>query len=145
MFAAQRRCTLLYPTGPASDPNRNHLHIVLTDPYGPPGQVLLVPVCSVKDEAHDKSCILKPEDHPFVKHDSFIDYTFARVEPARKLAEGVENGVFVEKNPISEEVCRRVADGLLNSKFTKRFFKNFLREVDGAVKKAAAANLKKVP
>lgn len=140
MFVARKQSALLYPTGSPNDPNKNHLLIVLNDPHGPPGQVLLVPICSIKPpKPHDATCELKAGDHGFLRHDSYIDYYFARTEPAQKLVEGVKRGVFVDKGTIDQPLYERIVAGLYSSKFTPRFAKTFLSEVAEAEKRANKA------
>ena len=70
MFIPFRRASLLIPSGPTHDPQRRHLFIVLTDPFDDTGngvsRVLLVSLASVRDSC-DRTCILKPGDHPFIR------------------------------------------------------------------------------
>ena len=84
------------------------------------------------------TCELKAGDHAFLRHDSYIDYHFARTEPAQKLVEGVKRGVFVDKGTIEQPLYERIVAGLYASKFTPRFAKTFLKEVAEAERKATA-------
>lgn len=130
MFAAGKACTLLYPSGPSSDPRRNHLFIVLTDPCGPARQVLMVPVCTIATKNYDPTCVLDPGDHPFIKEASYVDYSLARIEAESALQNGVKAGVFIERENVSEALYTRIVKGVRASRFTKRFVKNFLDDSD---------------
>ncbi len=93
LFVPYRRATLLIPSGPAHDPDRKHLFIVLTDP----AQVLeytekyslLVGVASVQtDLPHDPTCLLDAGDHEFIRHKSYVHYARALTEPSQGSSTG---------------------------------------------------------
>ena len=71
-----QRGTLLIPTGP-----KLHLHIILTDPAIDPlddvSKMLLVSISTVRHIRPDDTCILRPDDHPFIRQESFVDYARA--------------------------------------------------------------------
>jgi hypothetical protein len=129
MFLVKKLVTLLYPTASISDSTRHHLFVLLTDPFGPAEQVLMACVCTMVDGADD-SCTLTEGDHDFIKHDSYVAYGFCRIEPAKALINGVAKGVFVEKDPISEAVYKRIMSGIKKSPFTKPFVLDFLKETE---------------
>jgi hypothetical protein len=90
-WQAVRRATLLIPSGPAHDPLRKHLHIVLNDPYPDSTlalKVLVVSVMSIpSSNIYDPSCTLFPGEHPFVVNHSYVAYQFAALqEPANLQA-----------------------------------------------------------
>lgn len=121
MFIPFRRASLLIPSGPIHDPQRKHLFIVLTDPFDDTGngisRVLLVSISSLRDGC-DRACILKPGDHPFIKHESFVVYRSARIEEAGKIVSAVHNNIFQAHHPVSEQVMLRICQGLETSKHT---------------------------
>ena len=128
MFTAVRRATLLFPSPSARDENGKHLFIVLTDPCGPANQVLLVGIATLRDKGCDMTCVLKPGDHEFIKIDSYVAYSFCRIEWADKLVTGVKNGDFVDKGLLDEEIFGRVLTGLRKSHSTKPFAVQFLED-----------------
>ena len=127
MFSPVRQATLLYPTGDKGQDH--HLLILLTDPFGPAKQVLLVPICSVRG-VHDNSCLLVAGDHEFIKQESFVSYALARVEPAAWLVDGVNKRLFIDKGLLETKIFQRVLAGLGISKFTKPFAKVFFMEFE---------------
>lgn len=140
-FQPIRRATLLYPSGPANDPNRNHLFVLLTDPIADPlngGKVcsLLCGLSTVYPTIyHDPTCILQPGDHPFITRNSFVFYAESRVVEAAKLVNGVAQGSFVAKPMMNSAVVDRICAGVLVSIHTppkaQRFYKIYLGQSSG--------------
>ncbi len=123
LFLPFKRATLLIPSGPAHDADRKHLFILLTDPH--PHQqtgvksVLLVSLSTLnKNLPHDKTCVLYPGDHPFVKVESYVVYQKARIEEAEKLMRGVDKGLFTPRDMLDSEIFARVCYGLTQSRLT---------------------------
>ena len=128
MFVARKRATLLYPSGPSDDPFKYHLFVILTEPYGPARQIVMVPICSIVDgQFHDPTCLINVGDHPFIRHPSYVAYAKGREQFAQDLANGVANGGVSDRGLIDEAVFARIVVGAPNSKFTKPFIKKALR------------------
>lgn len=126
MFLPNRKATLLVPSGPLHDPDRKHLFIVISGPVNDEQLVLLVSISSVKPNLwNDQSCLLFPGDHPFIKRDSFVDYSSSRIEPAEKLAKAVDQGIFVPREPVSQDLFDRICAGVLASRRTPKDIKRF--------------------
>jgi DNA-binding transcriptional regulator YhcF (GntR family) len=77
----------------------------------------------------DDSCLLRKGDHPFVNHDSFVDYRFTRLEQAEVVQERVQKGVFIEKDACSPELIKRIIQGALKSRRISREHKRILELV----------------
>jgi len=134
LFIPVRRATLLVPSGPEHDPNRKHLFILLTDPPNPDGEVLLVGVASVQERLpHDPTCLLYLGDHPFIRHKSYVNYAFARIEPVGKLVNGVKQGLFDPQGTLGEAVFARVCKGLLESRRTTPKIRKFYEDAQQAI------------
>ena len=116
MFFVVKRATLLIPSGPASDPNRKHLFICLTDCHGTDKETLIVSVSTYRTGLPaDLTCKLFSGDHPFLKHESYVDYSSARIIGADKLTNGVKSDLFVPKEPLETSIFARVCYGLEQS------------------------------
>ena len=116
MFLVVKRATLLIPSGPVSDLNRKHLFICLTDCYGADKETLIVSVASYRAGLPaDLTCKLFAGDHPFLKHDSYVDYGNARIVTADKLRNGIKLDFFVPKEPLETSIFARVCYGLEQS------------------------------
>ncbi len=132
MFFVVKRATLLITSGPPTDLDRKHLFVCLTDAVGNVSETLIVSVSSVKPRLPiDESCRLFPGDHPFIKHDSFIDYRNARISKADTLMNGVKVGVMVAMEPLETAVFARVCYGLEKSPFTAAKHLLFYRDATG--------------
>ncbi|MFV1922959.1 MAG: hypothetical protein ACMZ63_10175 [Methylotenera sp.] len=128
LFLPVQRAALLIPTG---DDDKKHLFVLLTNPTKYPTAqdqelTLLVNISSVrKFKPHDNTCLLYPGDHPFIRHDSYVNYHFARIEETRKLINGCKKGLFINSDPFDSDICARICNGLLNSRHTTLKIKKF--------------------
>lgn len=125
--------TLLVPSGPQE--GQRHLFALMLDPvvvdgYGTKPYVLLACVTSVKNSLPgDDSCLLSEGDHPFIEHDSFVDYRFTRMEQVDHVQARVQEGVFIEKEPCSPELIKRILQGALKSRRIRRDYKQIIEKV----------------
>ena len=102
------------PTGQ----NKRHLNIVITEANSE-NEYLVVPVDTLRFDFQDRSCILHAGDHSFIKHDSFVNYKYARVISYVQLFNGLNKGLFIRKEDISEEVLIRIQNGARKTKNLK--------------------------
>ena len=129
-WSAIRRATLLIPSGPAHDPDRKHLHIVLNDPFPDATmatKVLVVSVTSIPaSNKYDPSCSLFPGEHPFVVHNSYVAYNRLDLVDPGLLESKVAAKVFVAKPLLDEKFFAYVVQGLKDSPYTSpRFLRYF--------------------
>lgn len=128
----KKGASLLIPSGPE---NKKHLFALMLDPvlvdgYGTRLHVLLACVTSVTDGVQGEDCcLLGLGDHPFIDHDSYVDYRFTRLEPVEHLQGRVLEGTFIEKEPCSPELIKRIIQGALKSRRIPREFKQLLEKV----------------
>lgn len=91
----------------------------------------MAPVCSVEDGVQaDESCLLDIGCHPFIRHQSYVDYARCRIEFADAIAKGMRNGQFISKESVSENIFRLIIAGMRRSKFTKPFALEFFGEFE---------------
>ena len=121
---------ILIPSGPESDPDRMHLHIVVARKSGPPAQVLLVSICSIPMRHYDDTTTLDGNEHPFLKHPSYIKYRAENIRSEAQIERGIENGIFLLKDDCDEQLLRRIQKGFYSSKFVKLCDRDFLEESD---------------
>lgn len=132
-WSCKKGSTLLVPSGPQS--GHKHLFALMLDPvkldgYGEKPCVLLACVTSVREGLpFEDLCLLKQGDHPFIEHDSYIDYRFTRLEPVDHLLTGIKEGVFIEKATCSADLIKRIVQGALQSKRISREHKRILEQV----------------
>ncbi|MBF0136544.1 MAG: hypothetical protein H7833_20715 [Magnetococcus sp. DMHC-1] len=131
MFIPFKKATVLVPSGPRNDPEKKHLFIVLTDPFDSgfgKKYVLLVSVSSIKNKIpYDKTCILNPGDHSFIKRRSFIYYGRSRIEDAMELIDGVKDNKLIPCEPLEQNIFSSVCEGVYNSPQTPRGIIEFYR------------------
>lgn len=130
MLFVVRRATLLIPSGAAQDPNRKHLFICISDPVGKARNTLLTSVGTIYPaEPFDPTCRLYPGDHPFIQHDSYVNYYFSRITPAEKLEKGVQQGLLVPKEILDSAVFARVCKGFTDSRFVAKNILEFYEKL----------------
>ena len=114
--------TLIIPSGPKG----NHLFIILNEPKDFAGHInssVLVNVSSIRKAPYDKTCILEPGSHPFIKQQSFMAYRHARIDREESLIQKVNASLFRPHDPLDDELLKRVQIGLYKSPQTRRFLK----------------------
>ena len=75
------------------------------------------------------ACLLGSSDHSFIDHDSYVDYRFTRLAHADHLQGRMLEGTFINKEPWSPELIKRVIQGALKSRRIQREFKQLLAKV----------------
>jgi len=130
VFVPFKRATLLISSGPAIDPDRKHLFVLLTDPIEASGyegkQVLLVNITTVPNGLpYDSTCILNPGEHRFIKRESYVYYAKARIEAANALLRGIKSGQLIPHEIMDQAVVKRICDGLQQSPHTTPKILNF--------------------
>lgn len=130
LFIPTRRATVLVPSGPDGDEARKHLFILLTDPVPNAdtkiSEVLLVNVSSIKEGyPYDSACRLYAGDHPFLRHDSYVNYRYARIDAVSALLTGVKTGALIPQGALDEGIFARVGQGLLVSRNTTPRIRQF--------------------
>ena len=114
------------PSGPAHDRDRFHLFIVCTEPVGELLEQLVVGVTSLKDGyPHDPSCYLYVGDHSFISRKSWVFYRAAKIVPGDKLAIGVADGQFLQREILDQDVFDRVCHGIITSDETRQRIRTF--------------------
>jgi hypothetical protein len=111
-------------------PIQPHLFFVMTPPHGEPPVVVIVNISTVRGyQMEDHTVVLKPDDHPYIKHDSYVAYGYARKITIEVLEQRIEEGRATLMDRLSPKVFQRVLDGLLNSPETPEQLKSVCRRV----------------
>lgn len=129
IWIPQKRATLLIPSGPRDSPDKCHLFIIMTDPFdngSGVSEVLLIPICSTRPK-HDPSCELSAgsSNHPFITHDSFVEYALARIMSKESLLKGYDSSIFIPKPSLSTEIFQKVRQGLAVTRRIQPMFRDF--------------------
>lgn len=123
LLRAGRAFTL---TGHAAGPP--HLWFVLTDPD--PSKVVAVRVVTTRPHT-DKTVVLAPGDHLFIRHESSVDYGSATFLVVRKLESAFKTGRCHLQPDMSASLLGRVRQGLFASSRTTHAIVRYCREAFG--------------
>lgn len=114
------RATLLIPSGPPTNPDKLHLHVILTDECAA-GFHLLGSIASVqRGRFHDKSCIIEAGEHEFIKHDSYFIYRRLTTARGSHIVKCVDGWLYRPKDPVSVALYNRICAGIDRSDFSPR-------------------------
>ncbi len=109
-----------------SGKRKRHLKIIITNPdrYN---QVLVVSVTSLYVLTNKKylECLLKKGDHPFIEHDSWIDFARIQLCNEQQIEQRLEKGWLIRKESISAELLSRIQKACKNSIFVPKKYKPF--------------------
>jgi hypothetical protein len=111
-----------------------HLHVVLTDPFGEPPEVVIVSLRTYKGDhapGYDPTVRLQPGEkvHRFVKHDTYVFYKWARLIEVARLQRIIKEDLTVkDRDDCPPEMLRTIQDGLFESKFPKQGIQTYCKE-----------------
>lgn len=111
------------PGGPVTP----HLWIVVTPPAPRTHLCAVVSVTTLRN-SKDQTIILRPGDHPFIRHDSTVFYGDAMIVNARRLDTEIAAGLALRREACSPPTLKLVQDGVLVSPFTRMKVLRFCRE-----------------
>jgi len=103
-----------------------HLWIIVTQPDPQTHECAIVSVTTLRN-SKDQTVILRPGDHPFIRHDSTIFYGDAMIVNARKLEAEIAAGLAVVREKCSAPTLKLVQDGVVSSPFTRPKILRFCR------------------
>lgn len=101
-----------------------HLWVVLTEPDESNG-LLCVSLVTQRSYS-DTTTVCQPGEHPFIKRPTCAHYGFAEFYAAKRLRDGLEAGTFTKKQPCSDDLFRKIFDGVERSDFTPKRILNRL-------------------
>ena len=108
-----------------------HLWVILTEPSSDPQKTIIVSV-TTKRSYSDTTVILGPGDHPFIRHQSVISYSDAKIAFVDKIQLAIVNDDAEEREPFDIEIVNKIRDGILESSLTpkkvQQFYRDWLRE-----------------
>jgi hypothetical protein len=104
----------------------DHLWFVLTDPDANTGHVVMAMLVTSRPHT-DKTIALVPGDHPFVQHESNIDYGSARFVPAQKLSQALVAGSAELRADMAPALLHEALCGLITSSRTANYILDYCR------------------
>lgn len=109
----------------STPPNDMHLFVVIAPTQN--GNYLCVNVTTQRNNS-ETSCVLQSGDHPFINHDSVINYKRAREINPATIQNLINNGNCYRRDPASADVLNKIQQGGINSTRLKKKLKTALRK-----------------
>lgn len=126
-WVCQAGATVLIPSGAG-----HHLFVILNSPTDfptyPPQSCVLISFSTIRTGPYDTTRIVQPGAHPFVKTASYVAYRQARIETSANLSHRVGMGMYIPREPITEEMRKDIIAGLYVSPLTPRYLKKLAIE-----------------
>jgi hypothetical protein len=92
----------------------NHLWVVISDPTKDPDNVLIVNL-TTSDERKERACILRPGDHPWIKHETCVNYGDSVVTTLAKLNAAIAGNALRVQATMPPDVLKKIRNGVLDS------------------------------
>jgi len=100
----------------AADRRRDpHLWIILSDPQSHPADAILIANLTTRRSDSDTACVLNKGEHPFIKHDSCVNYQDSRLVDGQNLRQAFASKVLLPRQPVSAALLRRIRAGAAHS------------------------------
>jgi hypothetical protein len=116
---------------PKSSNQIEHLWIVVTEPDPVTFEAVCVNVTTLQTVC-DKTVILQPGDHPFIKHPSIVLFADAQTLDTRKIDAALNAGCITivcrPHAPCNPALLKRIQQGVLTSKATPKGVKEYTRQ-----------------
>jgi hypothetical protein len=103
-----------------------HLWVVITPPSE--GEVVTVSVTTRRNRS-ETLVVLQPGDHPFIRHQSVVAYSFSRVRMVEDIEAAIASGAAKQREAVSHELLIRIRGGLVDSEFTPNGVRHFYQSV----------------
>ncbi len=130
-FVPSKKGTILIPSGPPSDPDKLHLHIILTD-ICPDSLHMLVNIATIREGIfHDPACAIEANEHPFVTTASYVNYRRAKTVRVDHIVKCVDGWLYKPLDPVDDGLFDRVLRGVVQSRFTPIRMKNYFSAQTG--------------
>jgi hypothetical protein len=94
-----------------------HLWVVLWGPAGPADAYLAAHFTTLRAYS-DRTCILEPGDHPFVRHPTSVAYRDVLRWTDSRLTQLIADGIAKPRQPLSPAVLERIRSGFFASAHT---------------------------
>jgi hypothetical protein len=91
-----------------------HLWVIISDPLADPQNVLIVNLTSL-DPRKEQACVLAVGDHPWIRHDTCVNYGDSQVTTLDKLLAAQNANALMIQSPVSPDILLRIREGAMNS------------------------------
>jgi hypothetical protein len=88
----------------------SHLWVVISDPVVDAERVLIVNFTTRRKDS-DPACILQAGEHPFVHHETCVNYAGAKVVSRAQIQILLQRGLLSSHTSLSVNLLKRIRDG----------------------------------
>lgn len=88
----------------------SHLWVVISDPAVDPARLLIVNFTTRRKDS-DPACILQAGEHPFVHHETCVNYGGAKVVSVAQIQTLLQKGLLSSHAALSDVLLKRIRDG----------------------------------
>lgn len=113
-----------------TDDHRPHCWVIVSDPERNSDEILILNFTSWGDHRVDDSCIIMPDEHPYVRHKTCINYREPLFPSLDGLEIGLSSAMLFPLDPVSDELLARIRQGAIASRFADYRVKNILVDQD---------------
>jgi hypothetical protein len=92
----------------------SHLWVVISDPAQDANAILIVNFTTVRADS-DTACVLAAGEHPFVKHDTCVNYRGAKVVSEASIQTLMSAGHVQPHAAVAAAILKRIQEGAANS------------------------------
>jgi hypothetical protein len=92
----------------------NHLWVILSEPSVNEQKVLVVNLTTATARK-ERVCLLQPGDHPWVRHETCVNYADSFLTTKEQLLEWKHKGLLKVTDPMPEAVLERIRNAALDS------------------------------
>jgi hypothetical protein len=92
----------------------HHLWLIINDPAAHQNTALFVNITTLSAIA-ELTCVLKPGEHPFVKHDSWIRFASAKTAAVAELDTLESKGLILRQPAASSALIQKIRAGAATS------------------------------
>jgi hypothetical protein len=84
--------------------------VVISDPTIDPQRVLIINFTTRRKDS-DPACILQAGEHPFVHHETCVNYAGAKVVTGDQIQTLLQKGLLTDHTALSAALLKRIRDG----------------------------------
>lgn len=92
----------------------SHLWVVISDPAQDAKAILIVNFTTLRSDS-ETACVLAAGEHPFVKHETCVNYRGAKIVSEADISDLMKSGHLRQHAIVSAAVLKRMHDGAANS------------------------------
>jgi hypothetical protein len=95
-----------------------HLWMVISDPRKDPANVLIVNFTTLQP-IHESCCLVNAGEHPFVHHQTCVNYAASKVTTDQKLELARARGLLTMHQDLSPQLLQRIRESAMESQRLK--------------------------